>query len=67
MKGLGITIGGRGNTAKKTIDDILKQGKMGDVFNELGNIYQEFDASNGTNLFEGFIMNILDSMHQSLK
>ena len=54
-----FTIGG-GMDAKKSFKSIAESGKMGDVLNDLTEVYREIDSEYGTKLVEGMAINFYE-------
>jgi len=66
MKKYGIKIGVRGVAREALRDYIRKQGIQRQVFDELLDIYREYDLRRGTNLVQGFWANIIGGFFKDL-
>jgi len=66
LEKFGLNISGRGWTREKIKDMIREQDLQGPIFDELLDIYREYDMVNGTSLTSGFWGNIMYNLYESL-
>ena len=62
----GINITGRGNTRDYIMEIIHREGIQGQVFDELLDVYRNYDMLNGTNLTGGFWANVMGGLYKPL-